>query len=389
MLNVRPTERLGQLKRGARFLVIWLIRCLLLLLVATLLFVAVGSLAAAALYLGYLATRGTVFDTWAVLSIISALLSVTAIAGAGLALWRRKLTLALAFAVLAVPAPFVIEGSRCDTAQACRVMGWAALPATAFRWQVRLRPVTDPNEARWIASAALSKAGSSGSPFKPKRFADHWIVPAINEDGWPNAYAVRIDTRSAKARLVAYPADKVQCGMERPTLSDGRSAFRNDRLGLAAIFPASRAVCTSRGDDDEPRGFFSMLRAPDIPCEIIDDSRQMGVEVARYRIDGCAVLEAPSTPWRPLSSETAKLFQTATPSLGGEPSVACELRERGHIQISVYALVDVHSNPGRPPGTLYEGYIVTTSIHLAEDIQSFETFLEGVRIDSPARKPTD
>jgi len=384
MVKVGPTESPGHFNGRPRSLVTWLIRCLVVLLTGIFLLAAVGTLIGAASHLAYLATRATVFDAWGVLSVISALLSLTAIAGAAFALRRRKLILALGFAVLAMPTQFVIEGSRCDTAETCRMMGWAALPARAFAWEVRLRPVTDANEVEAIASAALSKAGSSDSPFKAKRLGDHWIVPAIDQDGWPGAHAVRIDTRSAKTSLVACPADKVQCGMERPAISDGRSAFRNDSLGLAAIFPASRPVCTSRGTDDEPRGFFSVVRAPNIPCEIIDDSRQMGVEVARSRKNGCTSVEAPSVPWRPLSPETARLFRSLAPTLGGQPSVVCELHERDQIQISVYAPAPSSLTQERSPSTLYEGYIVTTPAHLAEDIQSFEVFLDGVHIGWPA-----
>jgi hypothetical protein len=388
MVKIDPTERSSHIKGGPRSPTPF-IRCLLVVLVGVFVLGAVGILAGDAGYLGYLAKRATVLDTWGVLSIVSALLSVAAIAGAGFALWRRKLIPALGFAALAAPTQFVIEGSRCDTAEACRTMGWAALPARAFTWEVRLRPVTDLNEAEAIASAALSRAGSSDSPFKAKRFGDHWIVPAIDQDGWPGAHAVRIDTRSARTSLVACPTDQVQCGMERPTVSDGRSAFRNDRVGLAAVFAASRPVCTSRGTDDQARGFYSMVRAPQIPCEVLDDSRQMGVEVARSRKNGCTSVEAPSVPWRALSPETAKLFRSPAPTLGGQRSVACELHEGDQIQISVYAPAPSRSIEGRSPGTLYEGYVVTTSAHLAEDIRSFEVFLEGVRTGSPAGEQTN
>lgn len=384
MVKVRLTEHARGVRRGPRVLVTWLGRCLAVLLIPLFLIAAVGSLIGDGGYLGYLATRGTVFDAWGVMSIISALLSATAVAGTGYALLRRRLSLALGFAFLAAPAPFVIAASQCDTAASCSVMGWAALPASAFTWEVRLRPVTDPNEARAIASAALWKAGASGSPFRAKRFADHWIVSVVDRDGWPAPRAVRIDTRTAKTSLVACPADKVQCGMERPIVSDGRRVFRNDRLGLAAIFPASRPVCTSRGDDDEPRGFYSMVREPDRPCEVFDDSRQMGVEVAQYRLNGCAVAQAPSVPWRPLSPATAKLFRNPAHTLAGQPAVACELHQHGQIQISLYAPAVSRSNPGPSAGALYDAYIVTTPAHLAEDVRSFEVFLEGVRIGSPA-----
>jgi hypothetical protein len=389
MTKVAATGRPGHFQSAVRPLVTWLIRGFLVLLIAILLLGGVGASIGSAFYLGYLATRATVFDTWGVLSIISMLLSVIAIAGAGFALRRRKLILALGFAALTAPAPLVIEASRCDTTEACRMMGWAALPAKAFTWEARLRPVTDANEARSIASTALSKAGSSNFPFKARWLEDHWIVSAIDQDGWPGPHAVSIDTRSAETSLVACPADKVQCGMERPTLSDGRTAFRNARLGIAAIFPAPRPVCTSRGPDDEPRGFFSMVRAPDIPCEILDQSRAMGVEVARSRKKGCISAEAPSAPWRPLSPETARLFSSPAPTLGGQPSVACELRQGGQIQISIYAAAPSGLSPRRSLSALYEGYIVTTPAYLAEDVRSFEVFLASVRISSLADKRTD
>ena len=195
--------------------------------------------------------------------------------------------------------------------------------------------------------------------------------------------------RSGKTSLVACPADKIRCGMERPSVSDGRSAFRNDGLALTAVFPASRPVCTSRGDDDEARGFFAMVRPPDIPCDIIDSSRQMGVEVARVHRNGCIAVEAPSLPWSPLSRDTAKLFRSPAPTLGGQPALVCELRDGDAIQISVYARAPIRSAPERSPARLYEGYMVTTRTHLAEDIQSFEVFIGGVRIGSPAGEQTD
>jgi len=382
MVKVDSTDRSRRFQVGPKSLVTWLVRGLLMLLIGVCLLSAAASSIQAVLHLGYLALGATVFDAWGVLSIISALLSFTAIAGARFALRRRRLILALVFAVLALPAPFVIAASRCDTAEACRAMRWAALPAGAFKWQVRLRSVTDPNEAHDIAAGALVKAGSHDSPFKEKRFADHWIVSTIDQDGWPGAHAVRVDTRTARTSLVACPPEKIQCGMERPVVSDGRRVFRNDRVGVAAIFPASRPVCTSRGRDDEPRGFYAMVRAPDEPCEVLDGSRQIGAEVAQSTKNGCASVEAPALPWRPLSPETARLFGSR-PTLGGQPSLACELRRDDDIQISVYASAPSRPSPGRSSGRLYEAYIVTTSAHLAEDIRAFEVYLQSARIGSP------
>ena len=147
-------------------------------------------------------------------------------------------------------------------------------------------------------------------------------------------------------------------------------------MGLSAVFPASRPVCTARGDDGEPRGFYAMVRAPDVPCESLDHSRQIGIEVAQSRLEGCSVVEARSVPWRPLSPETAKLFRDQRPTLSGFPSLACELRNGDQIQISVYA----STGSGADPRRRYEGYIVTTPSYLAEDIRTFELFLASVGI---------
>ncbi|MET4682747.1 hypothetical protein [Brevundimonas faecalis] len=363
----------------------WFVTCLLGLLVAVLFLGSLASLSNGASYLWYLASKGTVFDTWSVLHIVSAVLALIAVVGSGLAAWRLRMVAALLFAALPVPVTFVIEGSRCHTPDACQAMGWAALPPSAFGWQVRIRSVTDRNEAERIASSALSQANFKDGPFQAKRFDDHWIVSTIDADGWPGAHAVRIDTRTAQTALVPCPEDRIQCGMERPTVSDGQHVYRNAQLGLSAVFPVSSAVCTARSDDGEPRGFYAMVRAPGIPCETLDQSRQMGVEVARWRRNGCPVVEAPSVPWRPLSPETSKLFRSQKPTLGGFPSVACELREGDQVEITVYASTGSGSNPG----ATYEGYVVTTTSRLVEDIRSFELFLENVTIGAAAREQTD
>lgn len=358
----------------------WFVTCLIGFPVAVLFIGALASLSGGASYLWHLASKATVFDTWGALHSVSTVLSLIAVAGTGLAVWRLRMVAALLFAALPLPATLVIEGSRCDTPGACQAMVWAALPPSAFDWQVRIRSVTDRNEAEWIASSTLSRANLEDGPFQAKRFGDHWIVSTIDADGWPGAHAVRIDTRTARTALVPCPQDKIQCGMERPTASIGPRVYRNAQLGLSAVFPASRPVCTARGDDGEPRGFYALVRAPDIPCETLDQSRQMGVEVARWRLYGCAVVEAPSVPWRPLSPETSTLFRGQSPRLGGYASVACELRDGDQIQISVYA------SAGSDPGRTYEGYIVTTPSHLVEDIRAFEIFLKSVSLGPAVRE---
>lgn len=363
----------------------WLFTGLLAIPVAVLFLGALVTLTADASYLGYLVSRSTVFDTWGVLNIISTVLALIAVVGTALSVWRLQMVTALLFAALSLPASVVIEGSRCDTIEACRMLGWAALPRSAFDWHIRIRPVTDPNEARAIAYSALSDANVDDGPFLEKRFGDHWIVSTINDDGWPGAHAVRIDTRTAETALIPCPQDRIRCGMERPTVSDGKRVYRNTRLGLSAVFPASRPVCTARDDDDESLGFYALARAPDIPCDTNDQSREMGIEVVRWRREGCMDLDAPSVPWRPLSPETSKLFRGQGLTLGGIPASVCEVRQGDHISIVAYA----STGSGSDAGDSYAGYVVTSTEHLAEDIRTFENFLQTVRLGASARDQLD
>lgn len=363
----------------------WFATCLLGLLVAVLFLDALLSLFGGASYLWHLASEATVFTTWSVLHIVLTVLALIAVVGSGMAAWRLRLVTAFLFVALPVPVTLVIAGSGCHTHAACQAMGWAALPPSAFEWQVRIRPVTDRNEAERIAWDALSQASLEDRPFQAKRFGDHWIVSTIDDNGWPGAHAVRVDTRTARTALVPCPEDKIHCGMERPTVSDGRRVYQDVHLGLSAVFPASSAVCTARGHDGEPLGFYAMVRAPEIPCETVDESTQMGVEVARSRPTVCAELHASSAPWRPLSPETSRLFSGQRPTLGGLPSMACELHNGDDVAISVHA----STASGHNPGTTYQAYVMTTPLRLAEDIQAFELFLKNVRIGTAAGEQTD
>lgn len=365
---------------GVKDVLKWGGRILVLLVVALSLLVAAFGLAGAGSYLGYLASRATVFDVWGVLHLVEALFALTAIIGAGLALLRRKLLPALFFSLLAWPMGFVIEGSRCDTESGCRMLGWAALPVSAGDWSFRIRPVTDKNDAEHLAGAALFDAGSPYGTYTPKRFDDHWIVPTINSDGWPGPSAVRIDTRTATTSFVPCPAHLMLCGMERAVVSDGRRVFSNARLSLAASFPAGRAVCTARLEDDgEPRGFYAMIRPADIPCDSVDPSREMGLEALKVG----TVAEALSVPCKPLSPAVLAAFGGRAPGFAGRQSQVCEEVAAGQIAVGVYAVAGPRSGSGSASTTLYEAYVVTTEAHLAEDARSFEKFLRTARIGTP------
>lgn len=369
---------------AAKVGLVWLGGITALLVIALSLLVAVMRLSESAGYVGYLASRGTTFDVWGVLHGLALLFALIAMAGAGFSLLQRKLLLALLFSAFAWPMGFVIEGSRCDTEAGCRMMGWAAMPASFRDWSIRIRPVTDPNEAEVIAGAALDEAGSSYSTYNAQRFDDHWIVATIHPDGRPGPNAVRIETRTAATRFVPCPADRMLCGMERPVVSDGKRVFSNVRLGVAASFPAGRSVCTARPFEDDlsldGRGFYGMIRDPDIPCDIIDISRDLGLEALKAR----TVAEALPQGCQPLSPALLKAFGGRAPRFAGHQSQVCQETADGQVWVGVFAVAGSRSEGGSVLTTLYEAHMRTTEAGLAEDARSFEAFLSRAKIGTPA-----
>jgi hypothetical protein len=337
-------------------------------------------------YVGYLASGATIFDVWGVLSVLEIVFTLTAVLGAGVALVRRKLLLALIFSVLAWPLGLVIEGSRCDTRSSCRMIGWAALPEGAREWSARIRPVTDRNEAEALASTALLKAGSGYSPYRARRFNDHWIVPTINGDGWPGPSAVKVETRTGATRFVPCPADRMRCGMERPVVSDGERVFSNARWALTMTFPTGRAVCTVRPFDDDLSidgwGFYAMTRDADIPCDVVDPSRTIGLEALKAR----TVAEALDQPCRPLSPAVLRAFKGRTPGFVARQSAVCEEIGNDQIAVGVYTVAGPRPGSGNASSTLYQAWMLTDAAHLAEDALTFEDFLRTARIGAPASR---
>lgn len=356
-------------------------RLILLALIVFLLLVAALHMVGQTYHLAYLLARATTFDVWSALSLASVLLTLTAIIGAGVSLWRRRLFRALLFAVLPLPVLLVMAGSSCHHGD-CRLVQWASLrPGPLVDWSIRLRPVEDENEARWIASSAVSAAGLDGSAFQTRRFDDHWLVSMINSDGEALPHAVRIDGRSGRTRIVPCPADRIRCGMAWPILADGRRPFSNPDLGITAVFPADLPVCIARNeDDDAPRGFVGIYRSSEEPCDAVTPDRQLGVEVAYFPRLTCPMPTHPDLDWRPLSDENLALFANGAPTLAGQPSLACELRQGGHIQISVYGPMPPPGEPGVPR---YEAFITTTPEDLPSDIRRLESLLETVILGSP------
>jgi hypothetical protein len=152
-------------------------------------------------YLHYLATRGELVDTWAVLSTLDVLFGVIGVTGAWLYLWRRRLRRAAAFLALTLVAPVVVEASRCHVEAVCRTIGWAALPAHAFDWSLRIRDVS-VHEAAHIAGRALRDAGLPYSPWAPRLSAGWWRLETRTENMALGPYEVLVEARTGKAKVV-------------------------------------------------------------------------------------------------------------------------------------------------------------------------------------------
>jgi|GEM_PF-5597592 len=365
---------------AARVAVVWLGRIAALLVIALSGLVAVMGVAEAAISLSDLVTRATTFDIWNLLSVLELVFALLAIAGIGFFLLRRKLLPALVVACLAWPMGFVIEGSRCDTEALCRMSGWAGLPASTPDWSIRIRPVTDRNEAEAIASVALSRAGSDYSTYRSRRFGDHWLISTINNDGWAGPTAVWVDTRTAATRFVPCPAEQMRCGMEQPVVTDGR-VFRDARLGLAAAFPAGMPVCKSWTEfSDEPLGFHAMYRPADIPCENTDQSRTLGLEI----VTAGTSRETLPPDCRPLPPASLQAFGGHVPSLPGHRSHICQETATDQIAIVVRTHASLPQANGQEKATIYEAYLVTTEADLAEDARVFEAFLQTAKIGAAA-----
>lgn len=82
-------------------------------------------------YIVYIVQHHARLDGWAALSALDIALAVVGIAGSWMALRRRVHIWAVPFFLLVqLPIPTIIGASRCDTLISCRLIGWAALPAS-------------------------------------------------------------------------------------------------------------------------------------------------------------------------------------------------------------------------------------------------------------------
>ena len=123
-----------------------------------------------------------------------------------------------------------------------------------------------------------------------------------------------------------------------------------------------------------------MIRDPDIPCDTIDISRDLGLEALKER----TVAEAFPQGCQPLSPVLLKAFGGRVPRFAGHQSQVCQETADGQVWVGVFAVAGSRSEGGSVSTTLYEAHMRTTEAGLAEDARSFEAFLSRAKIGTPA-----
>ncbi|MFT4252297.1 MAG: hypothetical protein QM608_07420 [Caulobacter sp.] len=167
------------------------------------LYLATGAVAAiwgGAEYLWYIATRSDVFDAWAVLSILTVVAGVVGLVGAGFWIWRRRMAYAAAFLALTIPAPMIIEASRCDW-YGCAPITWAALHPEMLAWQVRLREA-DADAAEGIAFNTLRLSYMPYTAAAPRREGRIWRLETRTDQDVRGPHDVLVDARTGRAAVV-------------------------------------------------------------------------------------------------------------------------------------------------------------------------------------------
>jgi hypothetical protein len=197
--------------------------------------------------------------------------------------------------------------------------------------------------------------------------------------------SVEVEAASAtRAGPPPCPAEELSCGLQKSVVSDGIRAFRNENMGLSALFPAGSNVCLSRSGD-APRGFYAFYGKPQLGCPEGDfeSPATMGIGSSFNATFIRSLQDLPSGECLPLRGRVAELLPGEPLAIVGHRSLACqEERKGGRLQIRVHALA------GRRPDTLdedapiaiYWAFLATESNRLEHDLAMFQDFLRSLRI---------
>jgi len=130
----------------------------------------------------------------------------------------------------------------------------------------------------------------------------------------------------------------LSCGMQTPIVSNGRRRFRNEEMGLSAVFPAGSRVCMSRSGD-AARGFYAWYGTDETGCPERGDlpGAYMGIGSSFNAAFYPSLREAAGEDCRPPAGRVGRLLREAPLTIPGHRSLSCQRRGE-RIEISIYAM---------------------------------------------------
>jgi hypothetical protein len=186
-----------------------------------------------------------------------------------------------------------------------------------------------------------------------------------------------------ESRYPPCPAEQLSCGKQTPVTSDGARVFKNDEMGLQAVFPEGSRVCMSRSGD-APRGFYAWYGTTVAGCPERGDipAAFMGIS-SSFNALAYKSLQQAAHNCAPLSPRVKKHLKGASLSVAGHSSVACQSGEPdGALRITVYTMGGKPTEEG-VPSVIYFASLVSQNARLDHDLAMFRTFLHRVRVGVP------
>lgn len=182
------------------------------------------------------------------------------------------------------------------------------------------------------------------------------------------------------------PPEQLSCGRQHPITSDGVTAFRNEEMGIAALFPAGSQVCMSRSGD-APRGFYARYGTDEPGCPEREDGDArttfMGIGSSFNPLFYRTLREAAGEDCQPPGDAVLRRLGRPPLAIAGHGSLVCQsMRPNGLIEISVYAMAGrwPDNDPEGVPYAIYWASLGTREDRLEQDVRMFRTFLNRLHI---------